>query len=555
MASEPTDPDETVDHRPADPTSTTAPESASTAEARLTESPARIGKYLVVGELDDGGQATVYRVVHPGTGQDLALKIAKERAAVGETDLDLSASEARILGELDHPGLVKVVDLDRHDGHMFLVMEYVRGRSLQQYAKDHTVSSREAARLVIQVAAAAESVHRRGVVHQDIKPKNILVDESRRARLIDFGLARWRHAWSLTEHGPSGGTPEFMAPEQAQGTEDWIGPRTDVFALGAVLYYLLTGRAPFHADGRLEALDRARRSDFDRAALKKAGVPRRLERIVLKAMATGPAERHASAEALARALGAYLRRPVVMSSLAVLLLIPAVFLGAWSRWSSSIPAPERTVVIVAPPAVPDPLSGEVDVWIWDPNDPARQRLALNDSGAMPLRAGDQIRVEARVNRPAHLYLVWIDAEGVPQPVYPWRPGDWSELAVEDRPVTHVSLPANEGRGWPMKQGASGMETLILLAREEPLDLDLKSRLGDLPRAALQDARSLVWFEDWSVVRDGSVGGSSLGSRARGPCFFDVDIKDPVLQILGLLKERLKDHFSMMRAVSFANRGG
>lgn len=302
LAGEPSDPDETAEHRPAGSTATADSDSASTADGRFTAAPARIGKYLVVGELDDGGQATVYRVVHPGTGQDLALKLAKKQAPVGETHLDLSSSEARILGELDHPGLVRVVDLDVHEGRMFLVMDYIRGRSLQQYAKDRPVDSRAAAGLINQVALAAEAVHRRGIVHQDIKPKNILVDELGRARLIDFGLARRRHAWSLTEDGPSGGTPEFMAPEQAQGQDDRIGPRTDVFALGAVFYFLLTGHAPFRAGNQLEALDRARRNDFDGAALKKAGVARRLERIVLKAMATDPEDRQASAEAFARAL-------------------------------------------------------------------------------------------------------------------------------------------------------------------------------------------------------------------------------------------------------------
>jgi hypothetical protein len=435
------------------------------------------------------------------------------------------------------------------------VMDYVRGRSLQQYAKDRPVGSREAARLMIQVASAAEAVHGQGIVHQDIKPKNILVEESGRTRLIDFGLARWRHAWSLSEDGPSGGTPEFMAPEQAQGQEDRIGPRTDVFALGAVFYFLLTGQAPFRADKWLKALDRSRRNDFDRGALKKAGVPRRLERIVLKAMATDPADRHASAEALAGAIEAYLRRPLMVASLAVLLLIPAVAVGAWSRWPSPALPPNSYVVFQPPPTVPAPLAGEVNVWIWDPSDPARQRLALDEPGAMPLRAGDQIRVEAKVNRPAHIYLVWIDADGVPQPVYPWKPGNWSEFAVEDSPVTHVVLPTTEGKGWEMKQGAAGMETLLLLAREKPLDLDLKSQLADLPRPALQDARSLVWFDDWTLVRSTAPSAPAVGSRERGPSFFEVDIKDPVLHTQELLKDRLKAHFSMMRAVSFANRGG
>jgi tRNA A-37 threonylcarbamoyl transferase component Bud32 len=332
LASARTDPDETAEYRPKDPIPSTTADAASSADAGPAAMPARIGKYLVVGELDDGGQATVYRVVHPGIGRDLALKLAKKRVDERETDLDLSAGEAKILGDLDHPGLVRVVDLDVHEGLMFLVMDYVRGKNLQQYATDRPVTAREAARLVIQAAEAAEAVHRRGIVHQDIKPKNILVDESGRARLIDFGLARWHDAWSHCAEGPSGGTPEFMAPEQAQGQEDRIGPRTDVFALGAVLYFLLTGQAPFQAGNRLETLARARRNDFDREALKKAGVPRRLERIVLNAMATEPESRQASAEAFARDLGSFLRRPQWLAAMAAILLLAGVSTAAWLHW-------------------------------------------------------------------------------------------------------------------------------------------------------------------------------------------------------------------------------
>jgi serine/threonine protein kinase len=436
----------------------------------------------VVGELDDGGQATVYRVVHPGTGQDLALKLAKKRVALGETDLDLSSSEARILGDLDHPGLVRVVDLDIHDGRMFLAMEYVRGRSLQQYVKDRPVDTREAARLVIQVASAAEAVHRRGIVHQDIKPKNILVHESGRARLIDFGMARWRHAWSLTEDGPSGGTPEFMAPEQAQGQEDRIGPRTDVFALGAVLYSLLTGHAPF----------RSRKA----APGSGSGSPQRLRPRRPQESGRSPP----AGAACAQGNGHRARRsPRVGGS----------------------PGP-------GPQGLPPPAGG----------------------GCLISRA-----LEARVNRPAYLYLVWIDVDGVADPVYPWKPGDWSKVAVDEQPVTHLAFPTAESKGWEIKKSRSGMETLVLLARESPLDADLKSQFTGLPRTALQDTRSLVWFDAWALVRTGAPSEPATPSRDRGPSFFEVDIKDPVLQTQDLLKDRLKAQFSMMRAVSFANQGG
>jgi hypothetical protein len=186
--------------------------------------------------------------------------------------------------------------------------------------------------------------------------------------------------------------------------------------------------------------------------------------------------------------------------------------------------------------------------IWNPDASVRQRLNLTDGDALPLRGGDQVRVEAAVNRPAYLYIVWIDSEGLAQPLYPWVPGDWSRLAVVERPASQVSLPARADKAWPIKPGQPGMETLMLLARESPLppEFDLRDRLTGLPRSAPQDPRTLVWFDDWALVQREQ-------SRERGPSFFEVDVKDPVVQTQALLKERLASHFVMMRAVSFAKQ--
>ena len=133
-------------------------------------------------------------------------------------------------------------------------------------------------------------------MHQDVKPKNIMLDESGRPRLIDFGMARWRHAWSGSRAGPSGGTLAFMAPEQARVEAKRIGAPSDIFGLGGVLYFLLTGKTPFGGGTRQEQWQRASQCDFDRDAMRAKGVPRRLERIVLKAMATEPGDRYASAD-------------------------------------------------------------------------------------------------------------------------------------------------------------------------------------------------------------------------------------------------------------------
>ena len=173
------------------------------------------------------------------------------------------------------------------------------------------MSQRRAAALVAKLAEVMAVAHRHGITHCDIKPKNILIDKLGEPRLIDFGMARLRHAWSDRVESSVGGTVAYMAPEQARLEIDRIGPRSDIFALGGVLYFLLTGSAPFQGETQDEAWDRARRCDFEPAALRAAKVPRRLERICLKAMAAEPADRYATAEELAKALKSYLRRPRV----------------------------------------------------------------------------------------------------------------------------------------------------------------------------------------------------------------------------------------------------
>lgn len=152
-----------------------------------------------------------------------------------------------------------------------------------------------------------------------------------------------------------------------------------------------------------------------------------------------------------------------------------------------------------------------------------------------------------------------------QPIYPWKPGDWTVVAGPEHAVTHLSLPESVTHGWPIKKGRPGMETLLLLAREKPLPpgVSLQGLLTGLPQAPVKDRRTLVWFDDWSLVegakaREAIVKSSDTiaASGDRGPQFFtEIDVKDSVLQIQKLLKERLEGHFSMMRAVSFANQGG
>ena len=319
------------------PTTTEPTEGSSTSPATTeppTPRPESIGRYRIVGELDSGGQALVYRAVHPTLPRDVAIKIAHEPSSI---DRSLLKGDAEILCSLDHPNLVRVHDLDLHEGRPFVVMEFVRGRNLQQVADQSLPSPYQAAAWIAVIARALAYVHRCGVVHQDIKPKNILIDESGRPRLIDFGVARWRHAWSEGQAGPSGGTLAFMAPEQARGESERVGAPSDIFGLGGVLYFLLTGQAPFGGKTQNEQWRRASRCDFDRAALRAKKVPRGLERIVLKAMSAEPKDRFASADDMASALDGFLHRPRRLAIQAGALLLAALAMVVWSWWPREAP--------------------------------------------------------------------------------------------------------------------------------------------------------------------------------------------------------------------------
>ena len=287
----------------------------------------RVGRYAVLGRLDEGGEALLYRVLHVELGKPFVLKLARrriDRASAAGTGL---AAQGRLLAELDHPGLVPVVDLDIHEGRPFLVMDYVPGLNLAQYAAQRPQTPRQSAAIVADVARVVAFLHGRGIIHQDIKPKNLLIDESGRPRVIDFGQARLRHAWSEPRAEASGGTLAYMSPEQAEGDGDRITTRTDVFGLGAVLYELLCGRPPYQASTLTALGELARQGRAIPPRQVDRRVPRRLEAICLRAMARDPSDRYAGADELERALRRYLRRPFLIAAavaLAAALLVPTV---------------------------------------------------------------------------------------------------------------------------------------------------------------------------------------------------------------------------------------
>jgi hypothetical protein len=541
--------------------------------------PAAIGKYIVTGRFPPAGQAEVFRVVHPGLAKDLVLKFSFDPVEPGERHEIIE--EGKNAAEFRHPNLVPVYDQDFHDDRPYLVMEYIRGRNLDQLAREGRMKPGQAAALLAKVAGAADYAHQKGIIHRDIKPKNILVDEVGEPRLIDFGMARLRHAWS-EDPGKPGGTFAFMAPEQARvespEEQEKVGPRSDVFALGAVLYFLLTGKAPFEGRNWHESWERARRCDFDRRALDDPRVPRDLRRICLKAMAADPADRFASALAFQKALKRYLLTPIVQAATAgVAGLALLVVLVTWAvlRWIIPLPpvlTPSPPYVIVpvpSPASIPmavQPMKGRIDLLVVKSKDGTRRRLRLEDRGAVPVRADDEVRVEARLDRAAYLYLFWLGSEGKVAPLYPWKDHDWSTRPADEQKVTVAEVPKVEDDILTIPRSPSGLETLVLLAREDtPLPREEEEKLAQVlagsPVPMSPGMSAAVWLEDGQEVAFEPTHAPRGGERGEIPMTRGIPSPktrksdDAVLRIRAILSNRLQPLGSYSQAVLFPNVGG
>lgn len=394
--------------------------------------PLTLGKYRVLRALDEGGQALVYLALHPTLQKEVAIKCSRRPLEGGWEERKALLHEGRLLADLDAPGLARVYDLDFDGDRPFLVMEYIRGRNLKQYAEQEKPSPRQSAVLLARLARSLDLAHARGIIHRDIKPRNIVIDEAGRPHLIDFGLAKLRHAWA-EEIGSAGvaGTPAFMAPEQARGDNQHVNSRSDIFALGGVLYYLLTGQQPFAGNTVTEALQHSARCEWDRTALRRAHAPRPLARLCEWAMSANPDDRPANARQLAQRLEAFADRPrrrLAIASL-LLLLLMGLFAWWWSPWKSPAAAGAEAAL-------------EVQVW--------RGQHSYHLLDALPLRSGDELQVLGRVPPGLEPVLFWFDTEGHLQelPLQTSTTGDGTRfryptekkaVELEGRPGTEVLL--------------------------------------------------------------------------------------------------------------------
>jgi serine/threonine-protein kinase len=273
----------------------------------VTALPAALGDYELHEELGRGGMGVVYRATQRSLGRTVAIKMLLRRDLASRADLARFRSEAEAAAQLDHPGIVSVFDVGECDGHPFYSMQFVEGTTLAKQLAQGPIPPREGAALLARVADAVQAAHDRGVLHRDLKPSNILIDSSGRPHVSDFGLAKRLEAdQSVTHTGAILGTPCYMSPEQAAGSRGDVGPVSDVWSLGAILYQLLTGRPPFQAASPMDTLLAVLETDPPAPRIVAPGVDRDLEMIALKSLQKPQELRYASAGGLAADLRAFL---------------------------------------------------------------------------------------------------------------------------------------------------------------------------------------------------------------------------------------------------------
>jgi beta-lactam-binding protein with PASTA domain len=258
------------------------------------------GRYSVAARLGSGGMADVYLAHDTLLGRQVALKLLHHRFAEDQEFVERFRREASSAAGLSHPNVVAVFDRGEWDGTYYIAMEYLPGRSLKAVVREHgPLSPQDATDIVVQILLATRFAHKRGIIHRDIKPHNVILDEEGRAKVTDFGIAR-AGASDMTLTGSIMGTAQYLSPEQAQGHA--VSESSDLYAVGVVLYELLTGQVPFEGESPVTVALKQVSVEPTPPSVLNPGVTPALEAVVMRSLAKDPAARFASADEFIAAL-------------------------------------------------------------------------------------------------------------------------------------------------------------------------------------------------------------------------------------------------------------
>ena len=262
----------------------------------------RLGQYEIIEELGKGGMATVYRAFHPAMERFVAVKVIHRAMATDAAGLERFKLEAKLIATLEHPHLLPVYDYAAAGDLPYIVMRYLEGSTLKDVIDSHIrLPMNELVFLMRQIASAVDYAHRRNIIHRDIKPSNIMIDHDGNAYLTDFGIARIMNQKGVTQTGFTVGTPGYMSPEQGMGRDD-IDSRTDIYALGVMVYEMATGAAPYSGDTPMAIMWRHIQDPIPSAKDVHSELPEDFDEVMEKALAKEPQDRYQTAGDFAAAL-------------------------------------------------------------------------------------------------------------------------------------------------------------------------------------------------------------------------------------------------------------
>ncbi|HUE14183.1 MAG TPA: protein kinase [Planctomycetaceae bacterium] len=272
------------------------------------------GDYEILEEIARGGMGVVYKARQMSLNRLVALKMILAGEWATPEARQRFRAEAEAAANLQHPIIVAIHEVGEHEGQQYFSMDFVAGKNLADLVRGNPLSAERAAAYVKTIAEAVHFAHQRGILHRDLKPQNVLIDAEDRPRITDFGLAKRVDTDSgLTRTGDVLGSPSYMSPEQADSRPDEVGPESDVYSLGAILYELLTGHPPFHGATTLETLCQVIQSPPISPRKLNPAVPRDLETICLKCLEKSPPKRFRSAHELAEELERFLHGERILS--------------------------------------------------------------------------------------------------------------------------------------------------------------------------------------------------------------------------------------------------
>lgn len=487
------------------------PPNAIAPKARWDGKSGEFGDYELLEEIARGGMGIVFKARQKLLNRPVALKMILSGQIASQEEVLRFNAEASAAANLDHPGIVPIFEIGQHEGQHYFSMAFVEGMSLGDKIAARPLAAKQAARYAQQIAEAVHYAHTKGIIHRDLKPRNVLIDQDDQPKITDFGLAKRLEGDSdLTATGQVLGTPSYMPPEQAMGKLDWIGPRSDVYSIGATLYCLLTGRPPFQAASTMETLHQVVDSEPVAPRLLNPAIPKDLETICLKCLRKEPADRYASASDLAEELHRFLngepikarpigrleaawrwckRKPLV-AGMAATLLLTLLSLGLAWQFGQAAKAGRQLVEWNSA------FNGQLDAALWDAAHLAQMEETIHKIGTLDPAAVDPLRgrlydtfeeyLETEIRRPRLTAEDRLRLEGQLALLVSRLPGQAQELreALEER-----------FRGWqPVVELAAPFDDLAIAFREGDVRAD-----GSVLRPTRPPVKTTDFFSQATIM--------------------------------------------------------